>query len=80
MKIHSIIEDSRVNGPGFRLVLRRQYAGISVSGGEPFCQGEELVQLFEEYRRHGMNTLVYTVHVWRIFLRQGTSRSDTADI
>ena len=47
-----------------RLALRRQYDGISVSGGEPFYQGEELAQLLEECRRHGMNTLVYTGYTY----------------
>lgn len=43
-----------------QLALRQQYDGISVSGGEPFYQDDELAQLLGECRRHGMNTLVYT--------------------
>lgn len=100
MKIHSVIEGTRVNGPGFRLgvwvqgclrhcpgcfnaescrmdggrdvsvdalvrlALRHQYDGISVSGGEPFYQSEELAQLLEECRLHGLDTLVYTGYTY----------------
>ena len=101
MKIHSVIEGTRVNGPGFRLgvwvqgclrncpgcfnaeacrmdggrdvpvnelvrlALRQQYDGISVSGGEPFYQDDELARLLEECRRYGMNTLVYTGYTYK---------------
>lgn len=100
MKIHSVIEGTRVNGPGFRLgvwvqgclrrcpgcfnaeacrmdggrdvsvielvrlALRHQYDGISVSGGEPFYQSEELAQLLEECRLYGLDTLVYTGYTY----------------
>ena len=100
MKIHSVIEGTRVNGPGFRLgvwvqgcqrncpgcfntetcrmdggrdvpvgelvrlALRQQYDGVSVSGGEPFYQDDELARLLEECRRYGMNTLVYTGYTY----------------
>lgn len=100
MKIHSVIEGTRVNGPGFRigvwmqgcqrncpgcfnteacrmdggrnvpvnelvrLALRQQYDGISVSGGEPFYQDDELAQLLGECRRHGLDTLVYTGYTY----------------
>ena len=47
-----------------RLAFRQQYDGISVSGGEPFYQDDELARLFEECRRHGMNTLVYTGYTY----------------
>ncbi len=47
-----------------RFALRQQYDGITVSGGEPFYQDDELAQLLKECRRHGLNTLVYTGYVY----------------
>ncbi len=47
-----------------RLALRQQYDGISVSGGEPFYQDDELSQLLDECRWYGLNTLVYTGYTY----------------
>lgn len=100
MRIHSIVEGTRVNGPGYRLGIwvqgcrrncpgcfnreacsvtggreypvqeilkflhEQPYDGISVSGGEPFEQEQELALLLKGAKESGVNTLVFTGYTY----------------
>ena len=44
--------------------------GITVSGGEPFEQAEELLELLEETGRKGLNRLVYSGYTYEELLAQ----------
>jgi len=44
--------------------------GITLSGGEPFEQAEELLALLEEIGRKGLNRLVYTGYTYEELLAQ----------
>ena len=48
----------------FRIINRNKYDGISVSGGEPFYQKEELELLLKTAKRQNLNTLVFTGFVY----------------
>lgn len=53
----------------FRIVNRNKYDGISVSGGEPFYQKEELELLLKTAKRQNLNTLVFTGFVYEELAR-----------
>ena len=45
------------------LIPKKGIEGITVSGGEPFDQADELEALLKEAHRRDLNTLVYTCHI-----------------
>lgn len=48
----------------FRIINRKRYDGISVSGGEPFYQKGELKLLLKRAKEQELNTLVFTGFVY----------------
>lgn len=39
-------------------------SGVTLSGGEPFCQSEPLAELAQELKRHGKHIMAYTGYTW----------------
>lgn len=39
-------------------------SGVTLSGGEPFCQPESLAELAQELKRHGKHIMAYTGYTW----------------
>lgn len=39
-------------------------SGVTLSGGEPFCQPEQLAELAQELKRHGKHVMAYTGYTW----------------
>ena len=39
-------------------------AGVTFSGGEPFCQAEVLCELAEEIKKRGLNLIIYTGYTY----------------
>lgn len=48
----------------FQIINKNKYDGISVSGGEPFYQTEELELLLKTAKEQNLNTLVFTGFVY----------------
>lgn len=99
LNIHSIIEQSNINGPGTRSVVwfqgckfdcrgcfnqpvreRREnkvltvkevlerlpldkIEGVTISGGEPFLQIDQLYQLAVEIKKRGLSLIIYTGYI-----------------
>jgi len=47
-------------------------SGLTLSGGEPFCQAEALVELSSEAKRRGFSIVIYTGYVFEDLLTMGT--------
>ena len=39
-------------------------SGVTLSGGEPFCQPEPLAELAQELKCHGKHIMAYTGYTW----------------
>ena len=39
-------------------------SGVTLSGGEPFCQSKPLAELAQELKRHGKHVMAYTGYTW----------------
>lgn len=39
-------------------------SGVTLSGGEPFCQPKPLAELAQELKRHGKHVMAYTGYTW----------------
>ncbi len=105
MRVHQIIKESHVNGPGKRTVIWVQgcsilcpgcfnpethsfnggrelsaeeillempedVRGITISGGEPFDQSEELSELLKKAYERGVDTLVYTGYTYEKLVKK----------
>lgn len=56
-----------------QLVKKNKYDGISVSGGEPFYQKDELEVLLKEIQKMHLNTLVFTGYTYEELKRNYNS-------
>jgi anaerobic ribonucleoside-triphosphate reductase activating protein len=65
-----------------RQITKAEVSGITVSGGEPFEQAEELLSLLEEAGRIGLNRLVYTGNTYEelLELESGVKCLEAIDI
>ena len=45
--------------------------GVTLSGGEPFCQPEGLAELAQMIRTHGLNVITYTGYTFEELLEKG---------
>ncbi|MBN2532179.1 MAG: radical SAM protein [Spirochaetales bacterium] len=107
VNVHSILPESRVNGPGKRFVIWVQgcifsckgcfnndllpfvpknlmsieeimneiplsrVEGVTISGGEPFCQAEVLCMLAQAITASGLSLMAYTGYEYRSLLESG---------
>lgn len=114
MRIAGFVQESIVDGEGFRLVVFCQGCphhcpgchnpqthdfnggwevdtseivgmmdcnplldGITLSGGEPFCQVEECIALADAAHRRGLNVWCYTGYTWEeIWKKLGRNEAD----
>lgn len=50
-------------------------AGVTISGGEPFCQPEALCELAEGVNRRGLDLMIYSGYTYEHLLEMGGSAS-----
>ena len=48
--------------------------GVTISGGEPFCQPEALLELLRAVKQRGLNLMVYTGYLYETLLEMARER------
>ena len=74
LRLAGIVEDSIVDGPGLRLArltANPLLDGLSLSGGEPFCQAAALAPLAAAARARGYHVMAWTGCTLEALLRAG---------
>jgi len=69
----TIIEDKEIID---LLIENPLLSGITLSGGEPFLQAENLVQLVERAKTLGKNVVIYTGYTFEQLLVMGKSKPE----
>lgn len=54
--------------------------GITLSGGEPFCQAEALIPLVKEVRKMGMTVFVYSGYTLEQLLELGKAKPEVIEL